>query len=57
MGITRLMLKMIALGLVAAAIVCTIIAYWDKLQELLGVKKVKLQDCMCVSDYDDFEEL
>lgn len=56
MGVTRLILKIVALTLVGAAIVCTIIAYWDKLMEVLSTSKNGMQDRMCVSEYDDFEE-
>lgn len=54
MSITRLVLKIIGLSLVAVAVVCAIIAYWDKLVDLTQFGRMK--DRMCVSEYDDFEE-
>lgn len=57
MSVTRLVLKIVALSLVAVAIVCTIIAYWDKLLELTTLGKNTAFDCMAVSEEDDFEEL
>lgn len=54
MGITRLVLKIIALSLTAVAVVCAIIAYWDRLVEITNFGRMR--DRMCVSEYDDFEE-
>lgn len=56
MQLTRLVLKVIALSLAAAAAVCVIVAYWDSLVEFTSYGKAKFQSRMSVSDYDDFEE-
>ena len=56
MKIARFVLKIVALSLGAAAMVCAIIAYWDALVELCGHAKGKLQRTACASEYDDYEE-
>ena len=40
----------------AAAAVCAIIAYWDKLAQLGSCAKTKIQRTACASEYDDYEE-
>lgn len=52
MKVARFVLKIVALSLAAAAMVCGIIAYWDKLGELCACAKGKV----CSSEYDDYEE-
>ena len=39
MKIARFVLKIVALSLAAAAAVCAVIAYWDKLSELGAVPR------------------
>ena len=56
MKVARFVLKIVALSLGAAAAVCAIIAYWDKLAELGDCAKDKLQRKACASEYDDYEE-
>lgn len=56
MKVARFVLKIVALSLGAAAAVCAIIAYWDKLAELGSCAKSKLQCKTCASEYDDYEE-
>ncbi len=57
MNMTRMVLKIIALSLTAAAAVCVTIAYWDSLVEFTHNGKSKFSKRrMAVSDYDDFEE-
>lgn len=57
MNMTRMVLKIIALSLAAAAAVCVTIAYWDSLVEFTNNGKNKFtKRRMSVSDYDDFEE-
>ena len=56
MKIARFVLKIVALSLTAAAAVCAIIAYWDKLAELGDCAKTKLQKTACASEYEDYEE-
>ena len=46
----------LALSLAAAAAVCAIVAYWDKLAELCGCAKEKIQRTASSSEYDDYEE-
>ena len=43
----------------AAAIICAVIAYWDKLTELaesLCGKMKEKKACICKSEYDDYVE-
>lgn len=56
MKVARFVLKIVALSLTAAAAVCAIIAYWDKLSELGDCAKTKIQQRACASEYDDYEE-
>ena len=54
MKIARFVLKIVALSLAVAAIVCAVVAYWDKLAQLCGCAKGKL-NAACTSEYDDYE--
>ncbi len=56
MKIARLVLKIVALSLSLAAVICAVIAYWDDLSQLCGCAKGKLQRGVCASEYDDYEE-
>ena len=56
MKVARFVLKIVALSLAAAAAVCAVIAYWDKLSELGGCAKARLQQKACASEYEDYEE-
>ena len=56
MKIARFVLKIVALSLAAAAVVCTVVAYWDKLAQLCGCAKGKIKSAACTSEYDDYEE-
>ena len=56
MKIARFVLKIVALSLTAAAAVCAVIAYWDKLAELGDYAKTKIQQKACASEYEDYEE-
>ena len=56
MKVARFVLKIVALSLAAAAGICAIIAYWDKLAELGDYAKEKFQCRACASEYDDYEE-
>ncbi|MFI3249670.1 MAG: hypothetical protein R3Y07_01740 [Eubacteriales bacterium] len=56
MKVTTLVLKIIALALAAAAAICAIIAYWDRLIELTDSGRQHFYDRMASSEYDDYEE-
>ena len=56
MKIARLVLKIVALSLATAAVVCAVVAYWDKLTQLCGCAKGKLQSAAGSSEYGDYEE-
>ena len=61
MKVARFVLKIIALTLATAALVCCVIAYWDKLIETYrsGAQKVreKIAKCpLCSSEYDDYAD-
>lgn len=56
MKVARFVLKIVALSLGAAAVVCAAVAYWDKLAELGCCAKEKFQHSACPSEYDDYEE-
>ncbi len=56
MKVARFVLKIVALSLAAAAAVCAVIAYWDKLNELDALAKARIQQRACSSEYEDYEE-
>jgi len=59
MKVARFVLKVVALSLTAAAIICAVIAYWDKLVDLGLALRGKLQETKEViykSEYDDYVE-
>lgn len=59
MKVARFVLKIVALSLTIAAVVCAVIAYWDKLTELGQCACGKLKEkkaCICKSEYDDYAE-
>ena len=59
MKVARFVLKVVALSLAAAAVICAVIAYWDKIVDvalaLCGKVKEK-KACICKSEYDDYVE-
>lgn len=56
MKMANFVLKIVAMSLGAAALICAVIAYWDKL-DMIGVNvKKKRQRCTLPSEYDDYEE-
>ena len=52
MKVARFVLKIVALSLAAASLICAIIAYSDKLGELF----CSLRRKACAAEYDDYEE-
>lgn len=59
MKVARFVLKVVALSLTAAAVICAAIAYWDKLVELTETLCGKVKEkkaCICKSEYDDYVE-
>lgn len=44
MKVARFVLKIVAVSLAAAAAVCAVVAYWDKIAELFGCAKCKLAE-------------
>ena len=60
MKVARFVLKLVALSLSIAAVVCAIVAYWDKLTELAVAAQEKLRSRKAteaeLAEYDDFVE-
>ena len=59
MKTTRFVLKIIAYSLAAAAFVCAVIAYWDKIAGFFGGVKDKVTEkrYFCrPSEYDDYAD-
>lgn len=52
MKVARFVLKIVALSLAAASMICAVIAYWDKISMLFG----RLRREVYASEYDDYEE-
>ena len=59
MKIARFVLKIVALSMTAAASVCCIIAYWDKIAAFfagIGEKLEAKKPCCCHSEFDDYAD-
>ena len=61
MRVARFVLKIVAFSLAAVAFVCCIIAYWDKLCDLVGraaqtLREKKAHCPLCSSEYDDYAD-
>ena len=57
MKVARMVLKFVALGLMVAAAICSVIAYWDKLADFSCCAKDKLQaKSRRHVEYADYEE-
>ena len=60
MKVARFVLKVVALSLSLAAVVCAVIAYWDKLAEACQCAHGKIREkkaSLCrSSEYDDYAE-
>ena len=62
MKLARFVLKIVAASLAAAALVCAIVAFWDKIMEVFGCAKSKVcakaKSCGCSfpSEYDDYAD-
>ncbi len=56
MKVARFVLKISAAALAAAAMVCCVIAFWDKIEEACGCAKEKLSKSGCCrrKESDDF---
>ena len=54
MKVARFILKVTAISLAVAAVVCTVIAYWDKLTELCGSVGSKVHRSS--AEYEDYVE-
>ena len=52
MKVARMVLKIVALSLAAAAAVCAVIAYWDGLTDLYDGAKGKLQRSAHIDEYE-----
>ncbi|MDE6589505.1 MAG: hypothetical protein K2K53_03990 [Oscillospiraceae bacterium] len=61
MKAARCVLKIVALVLVVAAAVCTVVAFWDRIMDLFYTIADKLEekkaDCRFASEYDDYDDL
>ena len=59
MKVARFVLKIIAMSLTLAALVCAVIAYWDKLVELAQALCARIhgkRTYATPSEYDDYVE-
>ncbi|MPM45615.1 hypothetical protein SDC9_92303 [bioreactor metagenome] len=59
MKIARFVLKIVALSLGVAALVCAVIAYWDKISDCADSVKNRLVEKRCCrrpSEYDDYAD-
>lgn len=56
MKTARFVLKIVAASLTFAAVVCAVVAYWDKLAQLCCNTKQSLSRGCRASEYEDYEE-
>lgn len=59
MKLTHFLLKILALCFAVAAVVCTVMAYWDRINDFFGFVKDALEErgcCRRSSEYDDYAE-
>lgn len=60
MKTARFILKIVAVAMAAAAVACAVVAYWDKIMDLVDsiadkVEEKKANHCFA-SEYDDYDE-
>lgn len=60
MKVARCILKLVAVLMVAAAVVCAVVAYWDRIVDAFYAITDRLEqkkaDCRFASEYDDYED-
>ena len=60
MKVARFVLKIVGCSLALAAAICCVVAYWDKLTEMVGGLKCKVSEkgaCCChPSEFDDYAD-
>jgi hypothetical protein len=56
MKVARFVLKVVAAALATAAVVCCVVAFWDKLAEAVGCAKDKLCTGRCHGEYVDYAD-
>ena len=60
MKTARFILKIVAVAMAAAAVACTVVAYWDKIMDVFYSIADKMEekkaDCRFASEFDDFDE-
>ncbi len=60
MKVARLVLKIVAVLMVAAAAVCAVVAYWDRIVDAFYAVADKIEEkkaeCRFASEYDDYED-
>ena len=60
MKVVRFVLKIVAVAMVAAAAVCAVVAFWDRIVDAFYVVADRIEekkaDRRFASEYDDFED-
>lgn len=60
MKVAHFVLKLVAALMVAAAAVCAVVAYWDRIVDAFYAIADKIEEkkaeCRFASEYDDFED-
>ena len=61
MKVIRFILKAAAVAMAVSAVVCLVMAYWDKIVDTFyaiadKVEEKKANCCFCSSEYDDYED-
>ena len=60
MKVARFVLKIVAVLMVAAAAVCAVVAYWDRIVDAFYAVADKIEEkkaeCRVASEYDDYED-
>ena len=60
MKVARFVLKIVAAAALVSAVVCAVIAYWDKILELFYTVADKIEEkkanCCCPSEFEDYDD-
>lgn len=61
MKTARFILKIVATAMAAAAVVCTVVAFWDQIMDLVDTVIDKMEEkradcCFKSSEFDDYDD-
>ena len=60
MKVARFVLKIVAAAMAVTAVVCAVVAFWDKIEDFFYTiadrVEEKKADCRFASEYDDYDD-